>query len=90
MFFASQEALLEASVPWLRGGLHAGEVSALARDAENNAALAAALGHHPAVRVLLPQDRIYHKAVDAVAFYHDLITTTVAANHARVRVLGEA
>lgn len=88
LFFASQEALLEASVPWLRGGLDAGEAIALACDAENNAALAAALGDHPAVRVLA-QERIYLKAVDAVAFYHDLITTTVAAERARVRVLGE-
>jgi anti-sigma regulatory factor (Ser/Thr protein kinase) len=88
LFFASQEALLEASVPWLRGGLDAGEVIALACDAENNAVVSAALGDHPAVRVL-PQERIYHKAIDAVAFYHDLITTTVAADHARVRVLGE-
>jgi anti-sigma regulatory factor (Ser/Thr protein kinase) len=88
LLFASPEALLEASVPWLRGGLDAGEVIALACDADNNAALAAALGDHRAVR-LLPRDRIYHKAIDAVAFYHDLITTTVAADHARVRVLGE-
>ena len=88
MFFASQQALLEAGVPWLRGGLDAGEVIALACDPENNAALAASLGDHSAVRVL-PQERIYYKAVDAVAFYHDLITTTVAADHARVRVLGE-
>ena len=88
MFFGSQDALLEASVSWLRGGLDAGEVIALTCDAENNAVLAAALGDHPAVRVL-PQERIYHKAIDAVAFYHDLITTTVAADHARVRVLGE-
>lgn len=88
LFFASQQALLEASVPWLRAGLDAGEVITLACDAEHNAALAAALGHHPAVRVL-PQERIYHKAVDAVAFYHDLITAPVAAGHPRVRVLGE-
>jgi hypothetical protein len=52
LFFASQEALLEASVPWLRGGLDAGEVIALACDAENDAVLSAALGDHPAVRVL--------------------------------------
>lgn len=88
LFFASQQALLEATVPWLRAGLDAGEVIALACDAENNAALAAALGDHPAVRVL-PQEPIYHKAVDAVAFYHELITTAVAADHARVRVVGE-
>lgn len=88
LLFASQQALLEASVPWLRAGLDAGDVIALACDAEHNAALAAALGHHPAVR-MLPQERIYHKAVDAVAFYHDLITATVAADHHRVRVLGE-
>lgn len=88
LFFASQQALLAASVQWLRAGLDAGEVIALACDAENNAALAAAVGRHPAVR-MLPQERIYHKAVDAVAFYHDLITTNVAAGHARVRVLGE-
>ena len=88
LFFASQQALLEASVPWLRGGLDAGEVIALACDAENNAALSAALGDHPAVRVL-PQERIYHKAVDGVAFYHELISTAVAADHTRVRVLGE-
>jgi anti-sigma regulatory factor (Ser/Thr protein kinase) len=88
LFFASQEALLEASVPWLRGGLDAGEVIALACDAENDAVLSAALGDHPAVRVL-PQERIYHKAVDAVAFYHELITTAVAADHASVRVLAE-
>jgi len=88
MFFDSQQALLETSVPWLRGGLDAGDVIALACDSENNAALAAALGDHSAVRVL-PQERIYQKAVDAVAFYHDLITTTVAADHPRVRVLGE-
>jgi anti-sigma regulatory factor (Ser/Thr protein kinase) len=88
MFYASQDALLEAGVPWLRDGLDAGDVIALACDAEDNDVLAAALGNHPAVRVL-PQDRIYHKAVDAVAVYHDLVTTTVAASHARVRVLGE-
>jgi anti-sigma regulatory factor (Ser/Thr protein kinase) len=88
MFFASQDALLEASEPWLRGGLEAGDVIALACDEENNAVLAAALGDHPAIRVL-PRDRIYHKAVDAVTFYHDLITRTVATDHARVRVLGE-
>ena len=88
LFFVSQEALLEAGVPWLREGLDAGEVIALACEADNNAVLAAALGDHPAVRVL-PQDRIYHKAIDAVAFYHDLFTTTTAADHARVRVLGE-
>lgn len=88
LFFASQQALLEASVPWLRAGLDAGEVIALACDADNNAALAAALGQRPAVR-MLPQERIYHKAVDAVAFYHDLITAAVAAGHPRVRVLGE-
>jgi anti-sigma regulatory factor (Ser/Thr protein kinase) len=88
LFFASQQALLEASVPWLRAGLDAGDVVALACDAKHNAALAAALGHHPAVR-MLPQERIYHKAVDAVAFYHDLITAAAAAGHARVRVVGE-
>jgi len=88
LFFVSQEALLEAGVPWLREGLDAGEVIALACEADNNAVLAAALGDHPAVRVL-PQDRIHHKAIDAVAFYHDLFTTTAAADHARVRVLGE-
>jgi anti-sigma regulatory factor (Ser/Thr protein kinase) len=88
LFYTSQEALLEASLPWLQRGLDAGEVIALTCEADNNAALAAALGDHPAVRVL-PQERIYHKAVDALAFYHDLITTTVAADHARVRVLGE-
>lgn len=88
LFFASQEALLAAGVPWLRAGLDAGEVIVLACNAENNAVLAAALGDHSAVRVR-PQDGIYHKAVDAVAFYHDLLTTTVAADHARVRVLGE-
>ena len=88
LFFASPQALLEASVPWLRGGLDAGEVIALACDTENNAVLSAALGDHPAVRVL-PQERIYHKAVDAVAFYHELSITAVAADHARVRVLGK-
>lgn len=88
LFFASQEALLEASVPWLRGGLEAGDVIALACGAENNAAVAAALGHHPAVRVV-PHERLYRKAVDAMAFYHDLITTAVAAGHTGVRVLGE-
>jgi anti-sigma regulatory factor (Ser/Thr protein kinase) len=88
LFFASQQTLVEASVPWLRRGLDAGEVIALACDAENNAVLSAALGDHPAVRVL-PQERIYHKAIDAVAFYHELILTAVAADHARVRVLGE-
>src|SRR3954447_13837658 len=74
LFFASRETLLEAGVPWLQDGLDAGDVIALTCDAENNAALAAALSHHPAVRVL-PQERIYHKAIDAVAFYHHLIST---------------
>jgi anti-sigma regulatory factor (Ser/Thr protein kinase) len=87
MFFASRGALLEASLPWLREGLDAGEVIALACDAENNAALVAALDHS-AVRVL-PQDQMYQKAVDAVAFYHDFVTTAVAEGRPRVRVLGE-
>src|SRR5215218_5845694 len=62
LFVASQEALLEAGVPWLREGLDAGEVIALACEADNNAVLAAALGGHPAIRVL-PQERMYHKAI---------------------------
>jgi hypothetical protein len=66
LFDASQEALLEAGVPWLREGLDAGEVIALACEADNNAVLAAALGGHPAVRVL-PQERIYHRGHPAKA-----------------------
>jgi len=88
LFFDSRRALLEAAVPWLREGLQAGEDVALVCSDENNAALADALGPDPHVMVL-PRTRIYHRAVDAVAFYHDLFTARVAAGQPRVRLVGE-
>jgi anti-sigma regulatory factor (Ser/Thr protein kinase) len=88
LFFDSRRALLEASVPWLREGLEAGEDVALVCTEDNNTALADALGRDPHVMVL-PRTRIYRKVVDAVAFYHDLITARVAAGQPRVRVVGE-
>lgn len=88
VFFSSRSALLEAAVPWLREGLQAGEDVALACTDDNNAALAAALGQDPRVLVL-PRTRIYRKTVDAVAFYHDLVTARVAAGQPRLRLVGE-
>jgi anti-sigma regulatory factor (Ser/Thr protein kinase) len=87
-FFSSGGALLEEAVPWLREGLQAGEDVALVCTEDNNTALAAALGQDPRVLVL-PRTRIYRKAVDAVAFYHDLVTDRVAAGRPRVRLVGE-
>jgi hypothetical protein len=55
---------------------------ALVCTAKDNAALADALGQDPHV-VVLPRTRIYRKAVDAVAFYHDLITARVSAGGPR-------
>jgi hypothetical protein len=74
-------------VPWLREGLQAGEDAALVCT-KDNAALAAALGQDPRVLVL-PWTRIYRGAVDAVAFYHDLVTARVAAGRPRLRLVGE-
>jgi anti-sigma regulatory factor (Ser/Thr protein kinase) len=88
LFFDSRRALLEAAVPWLREGLQAGEHVALVCTEDNNTALAAALGPDPRVMVL-PRTRIYRKAVDAVAFFHDLVTARVAAGQPRVRLVGE-
>jgi len=88
LFFDSRRALLQAAVPWLCEGLEAGEHVALVCTGENNAALAGAIGPDPRVMVL-PRTRIYRKAVDAVAFYHDLITARVAAGQPRVRLVGE-
>ena len=44
LFFDSRRTLLEASVPWLREGLEAGEDVALVCTGENNSALADVLG----------------------------------------------
>jgi len=88
VFFPSGGALLEAAVPWLREGLQAGEDVALVCTEDNNTALAAALGKDPRVLVL-PRGGIYRKAVDAVAFYHDLVTARVSAGQRRVRLVGE-
>ena len=88
LFFDSRRALLEAAVPWLREGLEAGEDVALVCTDEHNTALADALGPDPHVMVL-PRTRIYRKAVDAVAFFHDLFTARVAAGQPRVRLVGE-
>jgi hypothetical protein len=87
-FFSSRGALLEEAVPWLREGLHAGEDVALVCTEDNNTALADALGEGPRVLVL-PQARVYRKAVDAVAFYHGLVTARVAAGRPRLRLVGE-
>src|SRR4051812_47933440 len=88
LFFDSRRALLEAAVPWLCEGLEAGEHVALVCTDEHNTALADVLGRDPHVMVL-PRTRIYRRAVDAVAFYHDLITARVAAGQPRVRLVGE-
>jgi anti-sigma regulatory factor (Ser/Thr protein kinase) len=88
LFFDSDRALLEAAVPWLREGLQAGEDVALLCTEDHNAALVGALGPDPHVMVL-PRTRIYHKAVDAVAFFHDLVTARVAAGQPRLRLVGE-
>jgi anti-sigma regulatory factor (Ser/Thr protein kinase) len=88
LFFDSRPALLEAAVPWLREGLQAGDHVLLVCTDDNNAALADALGQDPHVTVL-PRTRIYRKAVDAVAFFHDLVTARVAAGQSRVRLVGE-
>ena len=88
LFFDSSRALLQEAVPWLREGLQAGEAVALVCTEDNNAALAAALGQDPRVLVL-PRARIYRKTVDAVAFYHDLVTARVDAGQPRLRLVGE-
>ena len=88
LFFSSRAALLREAVPWLREGPQAGEDVALVCTKDNNTALAAVLGQDPRVLVLL-RTRIYRKAVDAVAFYHDLVTARVAAGRPRLRLVGE-
>jgi len=88
LFFPSSGALLDAAVPWLREGLQVGEGAVLVCTEDNNTALAAALGEDPRVLVL-PRAAVYRKAVDAVAFYHDLVTGRVSAGQRRVRLLGE-
>jgi anti-sigma regulatory factor (Ser/Thr protein kinase) len=88
LFFASRRALLGSAVPWLREGLQAGEDVALVCTEDNNTALAAALGEDTRA-VVLPRTRIYRNAIDAVAFFHRLVTDRVAAGRPRLRVVGE-
>jgi anti-sigma regulatory factor (Ser/Thr protein kinase) len=88
LFYGSDAEALAAVVPFLRGGLDAGELVLVHAHDHLAAALAGALGDHPRL-AFRPADVFYTHPARAVASFHRFFRRELAAGAAGFRVLGE-
>jgi anti-sigma regulatory factor (Ser/Thr protein kinase) len=94
LFFASDEDLVAAAVPYLRAGLEAGERALLVchphREQVLNAALRDEAGAADAARVsVVPAADVYQRPAAAVAAYQEIMEQDSAAGGRGVRVVAE-
>ena len=88
LFFASDEELVAAVVPFLRDGLSAGEPVGIACSDRASHLLAAEILPSPRIRVFNQQD-VYRRPAAATSTWQQFIQDELAAGAPRVRVIGE-
>jgi anti-sigma regulatory factor (Ser/Thr protein kinase) len=87
LFYGGDEELVIRAVPFLEGGLVAGETVLLACSEHTGGLLAGALGDDPRVGKI-PRS-VFRRPATAVAGYHSMACRALAAGAPRVRVLSE-
>lgn len=87
-FYDSDDEFLALVVPFVEGGLRAGEPTLVACSAENTALLQGALGHDRAITFLPAADQ-YARPVDTIAQYRQILTEHMAAGASQVRAIGD-
>lgn len=86
--YGDDEEFLKIAVPFVEGGLHAGEPTLVACAAHNTALIRAALGREKVVTFLPGADQ-YARPVDAIAKYRDIFATHARAGARQIRVVGD-
>jgi anti-sigma regulatory factor (Ser/Thr protein kinase) len=88
VLYASDDGLLEAVVPFVRGGLDAGEPVVLALGREHSELVRSVLPEAESLAVLSRDD--YHaRPSRAIKTYREMFAGYVAAGASRIRVVGE-
>ncbi|MFI6095830.1 anti-sigma factor RsbA family regulatory protein [Lentzea sp. NPDC051213] len=87
-FYGSDDDFLAYVVPFVEGGLRAGEPTLVACTAQNTALLRGALSRTDAVMYLPGSDQ-YARPADAITQYRDLFHEHTAAGTRQMRVVGQ-
>ncbi|MEO3776466.1 sensor histidine kinase [Micromonospora sp. B11E3] len=86
--YGSDEELLAIAVPFLLGGVAAGEPTVVALGARNAALVRAALPADSGV-TFLPGDGVYARPTAAIRSYRDLLASYVKQGAGQIRIIGE-
>jgi anti-sigma regulatory factor (Ser/Thr protein kinase) len=90
LYYASEDDLLSVVVPFLLGGVAAGEPTIVAFGAEHAELVHAALPPHAADAVVFhPGGDMYARPASAIRAYRDLLADHTAAGAGQIRIVGE-
>lgn len=87
-FYGSDDELLAIAVPFVEGGIEAGEPTLVNLGDRNTALVRAALGDGAGVTYVAASDQ-YARPAATIASYRDLLASYVAGGATQVRVIGE-
>lgn len=90
VYYASDEELLAVVVPFLRGGVAAGEPTVVALGEQHAALVRAALPATDAGRVVFhPGGDMYARPASAIRAYRAMLADHTAAEAEQIRIIGE-
>ncbi|MEU0883760.1 sensor histidine kinase [Lentzea sp. NPDC005914] len=87
-FYGTDDDFLTIAVPFVEGGLRAGQPTLIACAEKNTALLRGALGHEDAV-IYLPGADHYSRPADAIASYRDIFGGHALAGATQIRTVGD-
>lgn len=87
-FYGSDDDFLTIAMPFVEGGLRAGQPTLIACAAKNTALLRDALGHDDAVTYLPGADQ-YARPADAIASYRDVFGGLAKSGATQIRTVGD-
>jgi anti-sigma regulatory factor (Ser/Thr protein kinase) len=88
IYYGSEDELLAVVVPFLRGGVEAGEPTVVSLDDEKAELVRAAVPESSKI-TFLTTDELYARPAVAIKAYRDLMAGYVAGGAPRIRILGE-